>query len=456
MKVNQKFVFISFALLNFLSGFLRILSHYVPFITKEMDMILYVAQIVLFVFIYRIASQKTSNYCDITKIRRILKAYIICEIATLYIILMSGNVISILTDVMIVLLFVIKQVLEFLLYYRALWDVTDYCTRADFLHERQLAARRIKIWIFINALLIVSLLPLMCFKVSKILYFIFFVIFVRTWIEIRISKYIGELSDGKSENNLSIRTLFCIKLSKREIVNTIIGAGLVGLTLILRFTYIDHDVEMEYDERSLEYHYLDRGDNTLYFNSNLMPSWTGFCDRRYGVHNLETGNDTGAIYKGELFFDRNGIAWDHDRHLIDIYGNELIETPSVMNLQKSNSQKTLDEFIKMCCENDLYQVDTDYVYGGFKGIKSDYSPYEFFHNGIGCYYSDFYDRYGFISENGEAVTSPKYRYIRVYSSSSDDYPLAFVEEEDGNHNILNKEGKELLDEKYGKNKALQG
>ncbi|WWZ60778.1 hypothetical protein WAA20_07175 [Butyrivibrio fibrisolvens] len=359
-----------------------------------------------------------------------------------------------LTGVMIIFLFILKQVLEFLLYYCALWDISDYSTRNDYLHERQLATRKIKILILSELSIVLLFFFLMHYKTSKLLIAVYVLILVRTYIEFKISKYISESFDGKCEGNPSIRKIVDIKLAKSEIIKIIIVFGLVGLTLILRFTYIDHDVEMEYDDRGFEYHYLKYVDNSQYFNNNMMPSWTGFCDRRYGVHNLIAGTDTGAIYKDELYFDKNGIAWDHARHLIDIYGNELIETPAVMNLQKSYGQKTLDEFIDMCCENDIYQIDTDSVHGGFKGIGSDYRSYEYFYNGLGCYYCDFFNRYGLISEDGEVVTSPKYKYLRIYHDPLADYPVAFVYEEDGDVNVLNSEGQELVNEPYGRSRDI--
>lgn len=454
MKLNLKFVFITFTLLNLVSGFLRVLSHYDSFITKEIDIVLYLIQIIILMFIYRIACLITPKRINASKVRHTMRNYIICESALLYIICMCGNVTSKLTGVMIIFLFILKQVLEFLLYYCALWDISDYSTRNDYLHERQLATRKIKILILSELSIVLLFFFLMHYKTSKLLIAVYVLILVRTYIEFKISKYISESFDGKCEGNPSIRKIVDIKLAKSEIIKIIIVFGLVGLTLILRFTYIDHDVEMEYDDRGFEYHYLKYVDNSQYFNNNLMPSWTGFCDRRYGVHNLIAGTDTGAIYKDELYFDKNGIAWDHDRHLIDIYGNELIETPAVMNLQKSYGQKTLDEFIDMCCENDIYQIGTDSVHGGFKGIGSDYRSYEYFYNGLGCYYCDFFNRYGLISQNGEVVTPPKYRYMRIYEYYPAECMVALVEDENGDSNVLNKEGIELVGEEYGKDRSV--
>ncbi len=148
-----------------------------------------------------------------------------------------------------------------------------------------------------------------------------------------------------------------------------------------------------------------------YNKCNLMPSWSMFYDEKYGLVNIETGLNTGAIYKEGLAFDKEGIAYDYDRHFINLNGEEVIKVPYIVKAKTSFRQMILNILLDDSDTNDKvkdYFITTGDKYGYDYGKFVLSSDNTYFANGVASYHADLNDKYGLMSEDGSLVTLPKY------------------------------------------------
>jgi hypothetical protein len=227
--------------------------------------------------------------------------------------------------------------------------------------------------------------------------------------------------------------------------------------LFMRNTYIEGDNQLTdengnilSDQKSVDYMYCaqyipwysDEKEQVYQYNKcNLMPSWSMFYDEKYGLVNIETGLNTGAIYEEDLAFDNEGIAYDYDRHFINLNGEEVIKVPYIVKAKTS--------FRQMIVNNLLDYFDTikrhtfsigDRCNESGKFVLS--SNHTYFANGVTSYHTDLNDKYGLMSEDGNLVTLPKYSYI----SGSRDFKVSPVI--NYNHtasDVINSKGESLVE-----------
>lgn len=162
-----------------------------------------------------------------------------------------------------------------------------------------------------------------------------------------------------------------------------------------------------------------------YNKCNLMPSWSMFYDEKYGLINIETEQNTGAIYEEYLSFDKEGIAYDYDRHFININGEEVIKVPYIVKAKASYRQMILNKLLDYSDTNDngrhtFITTEYEYCYGCDKFVRSSGNTY--FANGVASYHADLNDKYGLMSEDGSLVTLPKYSLL----SGKRDFEVSLV------------------------------
>ncbi len=437
MKFNLKKIFIIFTLANFLSVFLHVICHYVPFITKELDCVFYLIKILLLGILLRFTAVYKPKGWNINPIRRVFKFSFLCDIIEFYCVIMSGNVSAVLTPIVMGLLYSIKLILEVSFFFLVLKDASEISFAKGYKEKNKLIQKRMNIWIFCNCLIAAMILLLIIKRFSIVLILIYLCIILRTILAVDICRLTSSIYAEEHDDVVSISDLLSIKLSKSVMIKCIAAVCILGISMALRFIYTT----------SVNNPVSKNGDVFQYENTNFMPDWTGFSDRKYGLHNVNTGKDTGAKYSDRLYFDQSGIAWDYDRHFIDENGNEIIETPKFLKKKRSCRQTYLDLFIEWCCyDYDFREYELNRpidVYGNFERVYQDNkSGYVYFSNGLACYYSDFYDSFGLIKEDGELLTPPQYRYLKL----DFDNPFAIVFDKEYQKNILNKDGKELIND----------
>ena len=198
--------------------------------------------------------------------------------------------------------------------------------------------------------------------------------------------------------------------------------------LFMRNTYIEGDNQLTdengnvlSDQKSVDYIYCaqyipwdsDEKEQVYQYNKcNLMPSWSMFYDEKYGLVNIETGLNTGAIYEEGLAFDKEGIAYDYDRHFIILNGEEVIKVPYIVKAKTSFRQMIVNKLLDYSDTNDKGRhifIIGDHCNESGKFVLS--SNHTYFANGVTSYHTDLNDKYGLMSEDGNLVTLPKYSYI---------------------------------------------
>ena len=454
-NLNLKKVFIIFTLTNFISLFLHVFSHYVPFITREVDYVLYFAKVVVMIFVYRAMERLASHIKEFNKVRIMLKILILCEFIEIYFAFMSGNVSLGIIPGVLGGVYLVKMVIEFLIYYCLLRDI---CNNG----RDGAASNKLKLWCCYNFFIGVIFILLITQRLSIFLYLVYVLFIIQTLIVFTLIKSIADVYENECCKIASIKEVFVAKFTKSDIGKMIIVCVFVVATLVARHTYTTGFNVKEHinDEGKLEEVGFEFGHGYnfpkehifQYSISNLMPEWTGLCNRKYGLYSFTNDIDTGIVYSDEIFYDIEGLGYDGDGHIIDEKFNVLFDTPESMKIQKTYRQMALDNFIEWCGDNDEDRFHFSiyfpiYIHGGLEGIY-DYSKFDycFFRNGIGCYYSEFNNCYGLISDEGKVLTPPEYRYLRVVY----DEPYAIVLDKDYQINVLDKNGKVLIDDTFGR------
>ncbi len=202
---------------------------------------------------------------------------------------------------------------------------------------------------------------------------------------------------------------------------------------------------------------------------NRMPEGSGFEQKKYGLFNLKTGADTGAIYPALVKFDSDGIAWDHKGHFIDSDGDVVITVPNKL-LRTRAAKSTLwirffDAFrgkLKSTYHTGYYffNIIDWFAYGdsvvnyidwyalNSHNVMCSYEKYvapnTYFVNGYATYYSEVSGGYGVIDDNGEIILPPELCEVdRRYN-----YEVTpVVQKSSGQIKIYNKEWKDILNRK---------
>ena len=281
------------------------------------DIIISVINIIVSCICYRVLKDK--NVYEASKHLKII--IIIDVIMAICFIDMAEKTIPLLT--LLGALYVTKFIVEILFY-------------SDFLEQK-------KNWIMFNGLIIL-LLIFQCYTrtLATLLMISFSMLYLRFRFQLRI---VNNYSEETSCNNQNLEndSRKIKKLDKRKVliyIALIIGFLVLGFC---RFVFIEH-----------RYRKIYINDNIYqYEEENLMPEWSGFNKSRYGLHNVETEADTGAIYNIPLIFDSENRAWDGKGHFIDEHGTIIINTPLIVSAKLSERQKYIYSIVAKLVDEDI-------------------------------------------------------------------------------------------------------
>ncbi|WP_028236115.1 hypothetical protein [Pseudobutyrivibrio sp. MD2005] len=311
-------------------------------------------------------------------------------------------------------------------------------------------------WFIVHGLVIGSFILEACIKYTFFLYLVYLMLIIRFVFFIVVVNYLRKHVFSyqlpiEYEYNPKIRII------KR------VGYGVLFIAFIcflfMNYTYKNGDIQLldengnvlseqtsVEDFRNVGYYLPDSNQYSVYLYSvkNLMPSRSGFSRLKYGLINLKTGVSTGPIYNGPLEFDYSGIAYDYDRHFVDLNGKEVLKVPYIVKARTSTRQKILNDLISEGNLNDSERhrlLIWEYSHEDGQFVTTSKNTY--FENGVAVYHSYYNDRYGIISENGDLITMPKFRYF----SGQRDFEVSMVSNYNNTElDVVNSKGESLLNE----------
>ncbi|PHU40065.1 hypothetical protein CSX00_09185 [Pseudobutyrivibrio ruminis] len=430
---------LGFNLFNFL---IHILASYVCFMTDKLDYFLYFVKIALFIYIL-FALKKDDNNAFIRE-RIFVFITIICDCIELFFYMFAvGDWYNYIDDsdsyraagligIIIVLSFVIKLVLEFLIIYDAL--SISYKTSQRIKMSKQDKESHIYIKRFCIIYILIFIIAFILFWSKKVflLYVLLGLVFFKYLFAIFtvrkagiVFKYaIVDKDVNLEKNNFTLKK--CLTL-----ITAVASLGFFVVFLV-NFLTFSGDKYYLVDERSSRNGFTIVTDDVCeYCVSNHMPD--PFSRSKYGLVNIKTGEDTGPIFDHYLEFDNseNRIAWCSDGYFVDVNGNKVITYSShVLTKQKSRRQAIVDNIREILTDenHDYYFADIFY----YKRIN-DYNSQlaisdegTYFVNGMAEFYSQFYDGHGILNDKGNVVAKPIYYYIsnsnyEIYEARADEF-----------------------------------
>ena len=439
---------LGFNLFNFL---IHILASYVCFMTDKLDYFLYFVKIALFIYIL-FALKKDDNNAFIRE-RIFVFITIICDCIELFFYMFavgdwyhyvevedSYRLRSVgFIGIIILLSFLIKFVLEFLIIYDVLSISYKTSQRIKMAKKEEDFLKYIKrlrnIYILTFTIALILFFSSKGFLLYLLLGLVFF-IYIYGIYTIRkagiVFKYaIVDKDINLEKNNSTLKKC----LSSITVVASI---GLFVFFLINYFTFSGHSYYLIDSEGNLLTQRIsDEGFTIItddiyeYGVSNHMPD--PFSRSKYGLVNIKTGEDTGPIFDHSLEFDNseNRIAWCSDGYFVDVNGNKVITYSSpALTKQKSRRQAIVDNIREILTDenHDYYFADIFY----YKRIN-DYNSQlaisdegTYFVNGMAEFYSQLYDGHGILNDKGNVVAKPIYYYIsnsnyEIYEARADEF-----------------------------------
>ncbi|MCR4568685.1 MAG: hypothetical protein K5769_11580 [Pseudobutyrivibrio sp.] len=464
-KKNNKCVLVAYVyiLLNFIGACLHIFSSFKPYITLGVDVFFYVITISILMFFYSVL-KKESNDC-FNSISRVICGTIAVDIIEVFICIFSTGYEDI-PKLIFVLTFIAKALLNFDIVNLILNIAYEACMKIENLEYKTDDFNKFKIaWKICNGIIVAVVLPI-CYAITKPLWLVVLAfVFMTLYSTSLISKANKVITNKEFEN---------IEYKERRIIPTkvkklIFIGGLAVLMVFVpmflaryysdakgKFYLVNSEGKLLTEQESSTEFKQVTDEIYQYTVTNRMPEWSGFNIKKYGLVNIKTKDNTGAIYDGEIFFDDEGIAWDYDSHFINKSGKQLFRAPKIVNRKISTKQdfynsilKTKDEkenksvrssFLDNCCrtECELNGALLSYFF------VSENSGWKYFVNGIGVYHCDYNDSYGLCNDKGETITSPIYKNIVPIK----DNILFAVETKDGMYNFINPKGDTVFKEDF--------
>ena len=437
---------LGFNLFNFL---IHILASYVCFMTDKLDYFLYFVKIALFIYILWALKRDDTN--AFIRERIFVFITIVCDCIELFFYMFAvGDWYNYIDDsdsyraagligIIIVLSFVIKLVLEFLIIYDALSISYKTSQRIKMSKQDKESHTYIKrfciIYILIFIIAFILFLSKKAFFVYVLLGLVFFkylfAIFTVRKAGIVFKYAIVDKDINLEKNNSTLKK--CLTL-----ITTVASLGFFVVFLINFFTFsgdkyylVDGEGDLLTERSSRKGFTIVTDDVYEYCVSNHMPD--PFSRSKYGLVNIKTGEDTGPIFDHSLEFDNseNRIAWCSDGYFVDVNGNKVITYSShVLTKQKSRRQAIVDNIREILTDenHDYYFADIFY----YKRIN-DYNSQlaisdegTYFVNGMAEFYSQLYDGHGILNDKGNVVAKPIYYYISnsnygIYEARADEF-----------------------------------
>ena len=430
---NGVLVFAASFLMNIL---VHLLGHYVYFITKEVDLIIYAIEILGFCISYK--AIRLSKVNNLSLVCIILKGIIIAECISCFIYATDGCLILLLLPCTIA-----KYILEFC-FYIALLATTKYALKDSLLRNTdykifesysETCGNYIGTWIAHHVFGVIFLIAAFYSRYTPFFILLLLYLVRRIVLMYRMIKILAIVEENAVpketvlDNNSTNRTPFCFFSKVIKYGFLAILTVLFIVYLVLKNTYtgdmylVDAEGNLVTEQKAINYLAIDFGTDKTdeiyqYKVKNMLPGWTLESDSKYGLLNIETGDNTGPIYDERLEFDYEDLAWDGNGHIINTSGEVAVTLPSHVMKKRSEHQRLIDNLLfHLYSESDsnLYKNENhNYMLKGPMVCDC-----HFFTEGIGIYYCDLNGKYGLISDDGKIITDPIYDY--AHSSNASEY-----------------------------------
>lgn len=437
-QINIKSLLCIYVFFNIINFEMHVFGHYECPMFQEVDYGLYIIKIVLSLYLYR---KMIGSDARLKLIAPMFKLIAVLDVIELLINLFKASDKGVEVFILVGII-AVKSVVDTLICFGLLEIVYK-----EFIHyqiEKLVKEYRDykRIWVICNIIILTVIIIEVFKQNSSFIRLINILIIARALAQLFIIRETFKYFESQNpiENNyifpceITSKFGFFKKLqakNARVVICVIIGIMLVGF-IYLRYSYQYEKV----DERD--------GDYLEYNFKNKMPKWSCFYDEKYGILNEKTGIDTGAKYKDRLCFDKNGIAYDCDRHFINFDGEEVLKVPYIVKAKCSLRQKMLNNYIKHCDYND--KSNGTYYIGK---LNREYNHFiegrtteEYFPDGLTAYHCELNDKYGLLKDDGTLITGPIYRYV----TADWDYDMTIAIISNGDEQIFNSKGEALFDE----------
>lgn len=417
-------------LFNFL---VHVLGHYLPLVTREVDFLLYAAEIAAFYIAYKIISlPKVKEFNRVTKT---LKGIIIAESILCFIFTTDGCL-----GILLFLCFPAKIFLE-LYFYIALINGSDAWIK-NFREYMNIGVinrnqKYKKIWFFYHFVLVISYLVVVKMGIAILSYLWLLLFASRIYLIYRIinltdaaiCKFGPRFEDTKKrKKSLTIPPLFKTRTAKFIYITCIALLSFVCLILKNKYTgdlyIVDANGNIVSEQKAIDFFPVDDEEEVYQYKvRSILPAWIGGSDYKYGLINIKTGENTGPIYDEFLDFDWDLTAWDGNGHIIDTSGNVLLTLPKSITKKRSRHQEIYDELLSDIIPGDLYDRYYHFYDAYRKGpfIKGG----SYFYDGTDVYFNELSGKYGLIDDNGNILTDTEYDCI-IFDPRSRYYPRCFT------------------------------
>ncbi|RKM55177.1 hypothetical protein D6853_10620 [Butyrivibrio sp. X503] len=452
------------AVFNFLNLFLHVFSFYKPIIFSEIDYGLYGVKILLYFLVYRFLKKEAGN--KFHGFYKLIKATILLDIVELIISIVNSSLkcIPYIFMLLVLLKFALNVFSYVVLNYIASVEA-DRCRKYELINRFKNVSEK---WIAFNILLFCNIIIGFVSRFPLLIGISYALLIIRFIFEIKmisstmsvIGFFCGPMRLAIYESSMAkyMSRDFFGKHKREKWIIRICMLTIVGIIFVygshLYFTY-DHS---EHHERIISDEYLnsvqidpdDKEITETYVDWNRMPEWTGLKRGRVGFVNLVTRMDSGAQYNEYISFDRTGIAWT-GKNYIDQNAKVVlkINNPFLIMAKASHRQHILRYVIKHSSNYREFELedcflDSESIDNYYKN-NFGYDQWTIFGNGIVKFYSDFYDGYGFLGDDGNVVLPPAYYYIRSNLNNS----LSFIYDRHYHcKGVINAKGKVIMHPYY--------
>lgn len=471
-------VFYIFATWNFINVVAHITSFYIPFISEGVDYWFYGIEIILFSFLS--LNIKRMHCAKFNSFYHLINLYVFCDIVEL----LYSNISDIIT-----LSWVLKTGIGFLVFF-ILFDsaIEDNDLKHYLDNDHCDIYKRIKFyWKLIYISILIGLWGIADTKKLLFLYLIYFSVLCRFACSIYGSYMIKGLLEfqGPINKYYYFKPFYeLVELKNPELIKKtfkwfgtviiavfVIGNG-IGLYKINKFSnhedFFDKDGVISESIQELYDFRQESEEVYTYSINNGFSEQSMFFQEKYGIVNVKTGFDSGAIYDGRPCFDGDGISPDYNGHFINLDGEVVFDLPLFVTRKNATRQSMLNKSLSAVYDIDIPHeghieetgafrtIDYDYIsridgivlckedeYHCEDGYKENQNRHYFDH-GIGFYYSEMHNAFGVISDKGKVLNKPEFYKLSI----ADGYNIFGVQFKDKTENAYNCNLEPLIDDKY--------
>ncbi|SDB40529.1 hypothetical protein SAMN02910298_01991 [Pseudobutyrivibrio sp. YE44] len=446
-KMDTKKALLLFTYVNFINVMLHMAGFYATYISVGLEYFIYYIKISSMLLVYW-SMPREGLYVN-RRIKNSFKVMIGLDVMEVCIYFMHGSATYL--KVVLAASFIIKFVLEYCIYENLVYVHYSFY---DKIRSNDGIGKYISFntkWILIYLAIIVTFfltyigrkpflwIVLMFLLASRLYYSVKIVKDCYDDIRFRIIERSGFYNTDAKEKGIYADKILNSKKTKWTI-------GIAAIfVLIMANIYTSFDICLLVDsegkkltEQTSAHAFSCKTDDVyIYTLRNLFPVWTGFYNEKYGIVNIKTGENTGAIYDKYPSFDDVGIAYDGKRHFIDLNGDKVCKIPWFITRRISERQRFLTGLAEVI--NDAYRDYYDYKdidFLEYRGVKFEKDFYDertyqnrYFDSEVydSLYYYDCFtyfnckdicefetdlgDMYGLINKKGEIIAEPQYSEI---------------------------------------------